>query len=139
MGTTHTTGGRIREVRGIQNGVVVRTLREQALSRGAGLRGILVGEERDVRPHQLDRVVHNVAHEHHPRSAALGVHDDAARRVAGSVLEPDAILDLAMHAVAALYDIGQPGLDHRQHRIGIGLSIVGFMRLRPAPQAAASS
>ena len=31
-------------------------LRQQALSRGAGFRGILVGEERDVRPYELDRV-----------------------------------------------------------------------------------
>src|ERR1700730_13560296 len=91
LGATDATGGWIRKMRGIQHGVVVRALREQALSRGAGFRWILVGEERNVRPHELDRVVHNVAHERHPRSAALSVHHDAAGRVTRRVLETDAI------------------------------------------------
>ncbi len=34
-----------------------------------------------------------------------------------------------MHAGAAVDDVGQAGLDHRQHRIGVGLAIVSFMRL----------
>src|ERR1700732_2010982 len=80
-GTAHTAGGRIREMRGIQNGVIVHALREQALARGAVCGGILVGEERNVRPYELNRVVNDVAHEHRPRSAALGVHDDAAGRM----------------------------------------------------------
>ena len=116
-------------MRRIEHSVVVGALRQQALSRSAGFRGILVGEERDIRPHELDRMVNNVAHEHRAGSAALGVDDDAAGRVAGRVLEPDAILDLAMHAGAAVHDIGESGLDHRQHRVGIGLSIVRFVRL----------
>src|ERR1700688_4925362 len=97
LGATDTAGGWIGKVRWIEHGVVVRALREQALSSGTGFRGILVGEEREVRPHELDRVVHNVAHEHRPRAAALSVHQYAAGRVTRCVLEPDAVLDLAMH------------------------------------------
>ena len=51
--------------------------------------------------------------------------------MAGRIFEPNAILDLAMHAVAAVHDVGKPGLDHRQHRIDVGLSIVSFTGLPP--------
>ena len=50
--------------------------------------------------------------------------------MSGGVLQPYAFANLAMHAVVAVDYIGQPGLDHRQHRISIGLAGVGLMRLR---------
>src|SRR5277367_6666339 len=93
---TDAASGWIGEMRGIQNRIVLRALRKQALSRGACFSGTLVGEERNVRPHELDRVVDNVPHEHRPCSTALGVHDHATRGMAGRILEPDAILDLAV-------------------------------------------
>ena len=47
---TDAASGWIGKMSGIQHGIVLRALREQALSRGAGFSGILIGEERDVRP-----------------------------------------------------------------------------------------
>src|ERR1700722_3906350 len=76
--TPYAAGGWIGKMRGIEHGAVVRALREQALSGGAGFGGLLVGEERDIGPYELDRMVNDIAHERRPRTVALGIHDDAA-------------------------------------------------------------
>jgi hypothetical protein len=51
--------------RGIQHRIAVRAARQQGLPGGAGCYRTLVCKERDIRPDELDGVMHDVAGEHH--------------------------------------------------------------------------
>ena len=103
----HTPRGLIGKVGGIDYGAGIGPLVEQALTCHAGEGGVLVGEEGRVRPYELDRVVHDIAGEGGLLAAALGIDDDAAGRVPGRILKPDAVFNLTVHAVVTLHDVGQ--------------------------------
>ena len=47
------------------------------------------------------------------QAATLRVDDDAAGRVSGGILKPDAILNFPVHTVVALHDVGQSCIHNR--------------------------